>query len=596
MAMRKGISRRRKMFPRGYLLVALALGCPLQPSDAFLLHQNHQPIASLLPKLPQRHHSGGYCNASTGDNEEARPLLERRQLLQSAVLLSSCLFRPRSANARGLVQFPVDSSAPLANTYHFMRVGDTLLEKDDIWTTNPLFLTNREAALTPTGMEQIQAASVQLEQTQQTPTVIKYSLAASCLDTAQIVGDILNLGTDRIIPEFTFLDPRGIGQWDMYRYSTTLPAIWALDAMEAGPEGNGGRPPQNTDGTPNETLADQVVRLRQLMSILETLYSGETILVIFPDGTGPALLSAMIAGIPLNRVHELEYVPGELRMDITQVRTLQLWKERTENNNAAAGYQQTLANGKEELARLRATATSETLSLKDQNVEAERKEIERNYQKEQQAKQKKKEQEEAKKQKLRDDVREEQEAKRQQLRDEQEARRLERQQGEGSIDDSLMSTTTSPSIAAGAAFGVVGLAGMLASPSSGSDDNRGTANAGSGDPSGDPSSEAKLVATITETKPRGDESDELSSDVLVPISEASLSADSPRLEAPLPMVPDVKPTREDKIRAAEEAMEEFLNQDDGAEDWLLTLSQLAGEDDNVDDEQDPSDVDGRGAL
>jgi hypothetical protein len=101
---------------------------------------------------------------------------------------------------------------------------------------------------------------------QQSPTLIKYSLAASAIDTAQIVGDALDLGRDRIVPEFTFLDPRGIGQWDMYRYSTTMPAIWALDDMEAGPKGTGARPPANQDSTPNETLADQAVRLMQLMS------------------------------------------------------------------------------------------------------------------------------------------------------------------------------------------------------------------------------------------------------------------------------------------------------------------------------------------
>lgn len=44
--------------------------------------------------------------------------------------------------------------------------------------------------------------------------------------------------------------------------------------------------------------------------MLETQYSGDTVVLVFPDGTGPALLSAMIAGVPFNRVHELEYQPG----------------------------------------------------------------------------------------------------------------------------------------------------------------------------------------------------------------------------------------------------------------------------------------------
>ena len=118
--------------------------------------------------------------------------------------------------------------------------------------------TNREAALSPAGAEQVQAACAELERFPElSPTVIKYSLAASALDSAQIVGNELNLGRDRIVPEFTYLDPRGIGQWDMYRYSTTQPAVWALDATEAGPLGTGGRPPANQDGTPVSVILSQ---------------------------------------------------------------------------------------------------------------------------------------------------------------------------------------------------------------------------------------------------------------------------------------------------------------------------------------------------
>ena len=38
---------------------------------------------------------------------------------------------------------------------------------------------------------------------------------------------------------------------------------------------------------------------------------------MFPDGTGPALLSCLIGGIPLDRVHELQFRPGEIRCDVT---------------------------------------------------------------------------------------------------------------------------------------------------------------------------------------------------------------------------------------------------------------------------------------
>jgi hypothetical protein len=65
------------------------------------------------------------------------------------------------------------------------------------------------------------------------PTLVKYSLAASCIDTATIVGQELKLGTDRLVPEFTFLDPRAIGDWDMSARNVTLPAVWAMDNDEA---------------------------------------------------------------------------------------------------------------------------------------------------------------------------------------------------------------------------------------------------------------------------------------------------------------------------------------------------------------------------
>ena len=93
-----------------------------------------------------------------------------------------------------------------------------------MWSTNPLFLTvgqrtrssltlskdtaviflirelsfffyslqNREDALSPAGQEQVVAACAQLQR--DPPTVVKYSLAASCIDAANIVGHELRLG------------------------------------------------------------------------------------------------------------------------------------------------------------------------------------------------------------------------------------------------------------------------------------------------------------------------------------------------------------------------------------------------------------------
>ena len=133
-------------------------------------------------------------------------------------------------------------------------------------STNPLFLTNREAALSPKGSSEIEAVCSFLERSQIDPSVIKYSFAASSMDSAKIVADRLHVGQNQVVPEFNFMDPRAIGKWDMMPISQVLPAIIAMDDLQATKDGTGGRPPPNDDGTPNETLEDNSIRLAQLMA------------------------------------------------------------------------------------------------------------------------------------------------------------------------------------------------------------------------------------------------------------------------------------------------------------------------------------------
>jgi len=305
---------------------------------------------------------------------------QRRRLLQSFITAMAISGYTTPAYAGGLVQFP--PTKPFLNTYHLMRVGETMLEADDIWSTNPLFLTNREDALTPRGQEQVIAAANQLRTANMAPTILKYSLAAACIDTSNLIGRQLNIGRDRLVPEFTFQDPRAIGAWDMLSKSEVTPAVWAMDDMEAGVMGTNARPPPNEDGTPHETLADQMTRLRQLVSVLESQYSGDTILLIFPDGTGPAVLSAMLAGIPFNRVHELEFAPGELRTNVTPESVRALWKAKLEDSVVQEEYQQYLAQGRDKLKELRSTQTF--VSRKDERLERERLEIDALYEQKQQ--------------------------------------------------------------------------------------------------------------------------------------------------------------------------------------------------------------------
>lgn len=157
----------------------------------------------------------------------------RRSLFNksSSLLVSSIFFKSEPAHA-GLVQFPCNYD--LMNTYHFMRAGESLLESQDILATNPLFLTNREDALSAKGIEQVEAACRNMMENDVNPSVLKYSLAAKSIDTANIIATQMQVGRNRLIPEYTFMDPRGVGLWDRHSISDMEEAIWALDHDEAG--------------------------------------------------------------------------------------------------------------------------------------------------------------------------------------------------------------------------------------------------------------------------------------------------------------------------------------------------------------------------
>ena len=449
----------------------------------------------------------------------------------------------QQADARGLVQFPC--TQPLLNTYHFMRAGTSILElEQDIWSTNPLFLTNREDALSdPVGRDEVCASVQQLKSLERLPTVIKHSLAAASIDTANIVGQELKLGRDRIVPEYTFLDPRAIGRWDMLSKAETEPAVWAMDTDEAGVDGNGkgSRPPPNEDGTPHETLADQAVRLRQLFSALETQYSGDTILIIFSDGTGPALLSAMIAGIPYNRCHELEFKPGEVRLDVTPQSTMHLWKFKQEHsrdvsNGASLSYDETIEQGRKTLKKLRSTDSNSIVSIKDQNEEKERIAIEKEYQEQQRL---------------------------DRLEEEQEEKQRMAERKKQLAQTSSSASEGSPAVLGALGAVAVGGVGLAVAPRDQDDAEVAISD--------------QLQRNDTRSRPSDDETTTLEGQPHV-VTPQRVNGDSKT--SLFPPASTKEEIEKERIAAAELAMQDYLDQDDGGEAWLQTLGEMMKEEDD----------------
>ncbi|CAJ1957136.1 unnamed protein product [Cylindrotheca closterium] len=471
-----------------------------------------------------------------------------------------------------------------------MAAGQNLLEEEDIISTNPLFLTNREAALSPKGIAQVQEACLFLEQNQINPSVIKYSLAASSMDTTAIVKDALRVGQNRLIPEFTFMDPRGIGKWDTMSYSQTLPAIFALDETEAGKDGKQGRPPPNDDGTPNETLAEQKIRLVQLISVLETQFQGDTVLLIFPDGSTPALLSCMMAGIPFNKVHELEFAPGEVRLhqDMANIQTL--YETRQQQSALNREYEKTVQLGKVELERLRGLDPATIVSKKDLKLQKEVAEVEEQQrQRDEQRRIKAEKEEEARI--LRYKTIEEARAKKEQ------AAALQRMSQSGGASEGgdkstqiAIGSVTSLAVVAGLAIGGQSDTDPVAAVSSGSAAMRnetfaGPLNATTTTTTSGVQSATRAAATANAPTRASNATTRVQSlpdtlpQTILPVGDAAASNKKSLYSDPVP-------TKENKEEAAAKAMEDYMNQDDGGDDWLTVMGQLMEEDETGEDGQD----------
>ena len=177
--------------------------------QSFLIHRNSRSVLkhvarrSRLLNTESDHISSGLIHQSkTLENDDKilrdvprqddKVSMDRRSLfIQSmALAVSSWTFNSIPVSA-GLVFFPCVKG--LMNTYHLMRAGESLLETQDIFSTNALFLTNHEDVLSPRGIEQVQSQCKSMIEKDIIPSVVKYSLAAKAVETANIIASELKV-------------------------------------------------------------------------------------------------------------------------------------------------------------------------------------------------------------------------------------------------------------------------------------------------------------------------------------------------------------------------------------------------------------------
>lgn len=252
--------------------------------------------------------------------------VSRRTLLRTAVLAglglacggaSPSLTGPSAQQAHalnGLRVFPLRE--PLTNNYYLMRASETNSDLAGIVSVNPVEkLSLAKHGLTRRGADDARAAAAALLSIGlSAETWIWPSVTISAFETAEILAASMRIGRERIVPEFAFLDARGVGKMEGQSVSAVSKLTREHDHLDAN-----WKPELGDDGTPNDSVNDVFVRVRQLMSKLETQYFAQDIIVIAPDSDPLSIWQATFMGKELTDHAEMSFVPGEVRRVREQV-------------------------------------------------------------------------------------------------------------------------------------------------------------------------------------------------------------------------------------------------------------------------------------
>ncbi|OAY47760.1 uncharacterized protein LOC110617471 [Manihot esculenta] len=262
-------------------------------------------ITTQLPRLsPPPPPPSSITHAPQNLHHSFKPVF-RRHLLVLASLSISPLLIP-AATARGLFQMP---PVRLTNRYYLVRAGESEFESLGIINTNPVAKTSVDSGLSEKGKKQTVKAALELKAMGACDKGcwIWPSITQRAYQAAEIIAAINGISRSFIVPEYSFLDARGLGAYEGKNLEA-LSEVYESDTVSPR-----NKPPPIDDGTPNESVADVFVRVTQLMSILETQYSGETIIIVSPDSDNLSILQAGLVGLDLRRHRDLSFGPGEVR-------------------------------------------------------------------------------------------------------------------------------------------------------------------------------------------------------------------------------------------------------------------------------------------
>ncbi|KAJ1395470.1 histidine phosphatase superfamily, partial [Ochromonadaceae sp. CCMP2298] len=178
----------------------------------------------------------------------------------------------------------------LHNNIVFIRAGESFADARHEIETNPVKKLRQDNALTSVGRQQAVDAAKTMADMGFPATYIWTSNTERAYETANIIAREIQLGQNRIVPEYSFLDARSIGVFEGKNDVDAWRVVHEKDAQE----GVKYKAPENNDGTPTDSISDVLVRGNQLLSTIESMYSGENVAVVSPDSE---VLSVLFAAL-----------------------------------------------------------------------------------------------------------------------------------------------------------------------------------------------------------------------------------------------------------------------------------------------------------
>ena len=146
----------------------------------------------------------------------------------------------------------------------------------------------------------------------------------SSLETAEVVASTLGIGREQLIPEYAFLDSRGVGAMEWGPCEEVDRAVGQVDQ-----QGDRQRLELGVDGTPGESVHDVFVRMRQLISKIETAWNGQDVVIVAPDSYTLAIMEAAMKGRDITGYRDCMYRTGEVRKIDPVVRVVEPKKSLT---------------------------------------------------------------------------------------------------------------------------------------------------------------------------------------------------------------------------------------------------------------------------